>query len=355
MIVLCVWNNHMFNFLRNIKRLKRSFTLVELSIVLLVLSILVGVLLTGRKIVDRANLQRVIFELDYYKKALYLYRDTYNVYPGNMDEETCMKYSEFSLHNLSDVSSDDVGQFCRNDRTQYPKGKVDNGFVNSSVMSTNESWVSFLNGMRFLKTSGIINEVETTIADDEFVNGNFSKSSDDSSVYGPSNQICKNCISYETVKRTQGKLSFDNNGVITIAGITINENENAKKLSFIRGSNNIDGKGHELDDNNFLNLVNGKNVLILYRNTPSNADDNGNGLISTGIFSADMTNQLDVKLDDGKPGSGKILALKNGYSRATNVESKTVCYNQTQDNISKAYYLNNKENENGCNIIYVLE
>ena len=176
--------------IKNIKKMKKSFTLVELSIVLLVLSILVGVLLTGRKIVDRANLQRVIFELDYYKKALSLYKDTYNVYPGNMDEETCMKYSEFTLHNLSDVSSDDVGQYCRNDRSSYAKGKVENGFVSSSVIATNDSWVSFLNGMRFLKTSGIINEVETTISDDEYEDGNFAKNSDLRTICSPSLPSC---------------------------------------------------------------------------------------------------------------------------------------------------------------------
>ena len=74
---------------------KKSFTLVELSTVLLVLSVLTGTLLVGRKIVDRANIQRVIFEIDKYKTEFYQFQDTYGVLPGNVDEETCMKNTEF--------------------------------------------------------------------------------------------------------------------------------------------------------------------------------------------------------------------------------------------------------------------
>ena len=36
-----------------------------------------------------------------YKKALTMFRDTYDVYPGNLDEETCMRYAEFSQLNTN--------------------------------------------------------------------------------------------------------------------------------------------------------------------------------------------------------------------------------------------------------------
>ena len=334
---------------------KKSFTLVELSIVLLVLSILVGVLLTGRKIVDRANLQRVIFEIDYYKKALTLYRDTYDVYPGNMDEETCMKYAEFSQLN-SNNDGVNVGDYCKNDRSSGGKGKTNDGFASSSLMATSERWTSFLNAMRFMQTSKIINEVRTTIADDEMVDGSYS-----SADKGPWDEVCKDCISYENVKRTQAKTSFDNNGAITLAGILIDSSkENSYRLNFIRGSNNSNGdeNGHEFYDQEVQKIVNSQNVLVLYRNTPASADDQyGSGSLATGILTADIANQLDVKLDDGRPGTGILIGLKNGYvkSLTSDDDKKRVCYNTLQNEVSNGYYVANTETKNGCNILYVIK
>ena len=74
---------------------KKSFTLIELSIVLLILSLLVGSLLVGRQIVDRAKIQRIIFEFDYYEKAFHQFYDTYREVPGSFTYKNCIKYSEF--------------------------------------------------------------------------------------------------------------------------------------------------------------------------------------------------------------------------------------------------------------------
>ena len=334
------------------KNKKSSFTLVELSIVLLVLSILVGVLLTGRKIVDRANLQRVIFEIDYYKKALTMYRDTYDVYPGNMDEETCMKYAEFSQLNTDD-NNIDVGHYCSSDGSQ----RVNDGYASSSLMATTERWTSFLNAMRFMQTAKIINEVETDISSTELSSGNYSDKDK-----GPWDQVCKECISYENVKRTQAKTSFDSNGAVTIAGVLLDAgHSDSYKLNFIRGSNNSSGdsNGHELNDTNIQKILNSQNVIFIYRNTPSGADSQyGAGNLSTGILTADITNQLDIKLDNGRPGQGFLIALKNGYVKAsglTDNDKKQICYNQLQSNVSQAYYVANTETKNGCNIAIVVK
>ena len=50
----------------SIKRAKRSFTLVELSVVLLVLSLLVASLLVGRQIVERTKVVKAVSDFDYY-------------------------------------------------------------------------------------------------------------------------------------------------------------------------------------------------------------------------------------------------------------------------------------------------
>ena len=335
---------------------KRSFTLVELSIVLLVLSILVGVLLTGRKIVDRANLQRVIFEIDYYKKALTMYRDTYDIYPGNMDEETCMKYAEFSQLNADD-NNIEVGDYCSASRSNG-KGKVNDGYASSSLMATTERWTSFLNAMRFMQTAKIINEVATDISATELASGSNYSNVDK----GPWDEACADCISYENVKRTQAKTSFDNNGAVTIAGVLLdNSKTDSYKLNFIRGSNNSNGdsNGHEFYDTNVQKIVNSQNILFIYRNTPSGADSQyGAGSLSTGILTAELTNQLDIKLDNGRPGQGNLIALKNGYVKASGLsesDKKHICYNQLQSNVSNAYYVSNTETKNGCNIAIIIK
>ena len=70
---------------------KKSFTLVELSIVLLILSLLVGSLLTGRQLVERAEINKIISEIDYYQKNIVQFQDTFSFLPGSMDKDGCLK------------------------------------------------------------------------------------------------------------------------------------------------------------------------------------------------------------------------------------------------------------------------
>ena len=330
------------------KKLRKSFTLVELSIVLLILSMLLGTLLVGRKIVDRAKMQRIIFEIDYYKKSLSLFRDTFDVLPGNMDKETCMKYSEFSSINVTD--GEDVGAFCDTDRaTSGGKSRMTDGYVNSSVIGTSDKWSIFLETMRQMKTSKIINEVGSSVEDAETV-ATVAATTLNS---GPNKIDCKECISYENVKRTQGLTSFDSSGAVSIAGVRVDSSTYARRLNFIRGSNNYDGKSGELDDANYARTMNGNNVIFFYRNTPADADElYGNGSRATGIVSADILNKIDIKIDDGRPGSGNVLALKNGYVKSEGLstdDQKRICYNDMQNNVSNAYYTSETEDEYGCN------
>ena len=336
------------------KARRESFTLVELSIVLLILSILLGTLLTGRRIVDRAKLQRVIFEVDYYKKSLSLFQDTFDVLPGNLDKDTCMKYSEFSSVKSSD--DDGIGEFCDSDRATQQKSRMTEGYVSSTVIGTSDKWSIFLETMRQMRTGKIISEVATGIEEAETVASVEATTLDK----GPNEIACKDCISFENVKRTQATTSFDNNGAVTLAGIRLNSSKaDSYKLNYIRGVADHDGSGkHEMKDTKFANALDGRNVIFFYRNTPAGADDTfGSGALATGILSADMTNKLDTKLDDGRPGSGRLLAFKNGYAKTEGIsedDKKKICYNEPQETVSSAYYLDSVEGEFGCNFVVVV-
>ena len=79
---------------------------------------------------------------------------------------------------------------------------------------------------------------------------------------------------------------------------------------------------------------------------------------SNSSFSAKMASELDAKVDDGRPGSGKILALKGGHAHnadTTEDQHKAVCYDKMADEVDKAIYENSTDIKYGCNIIKVME
>ena len=65
-------------------RQQSAFTLVELSIVLVILGLLVGGVLTGQALIRAAELRSVFTQFTGFKTALYSFRDKYNALPGDM-------------------------------------------------------------------------------------------------------------------------------------------------------------------------------------------------------------------------------------------------------------------------------
>lgn len=61
-----------------------GFSLVELSIVLVILGLLIGGILTGQNLVRAAELRRVPTEFQAYQTAVYLFKDKYLAIPGDM-------------------------------------------------------------------------------------------------------------------------------------------------------------------------------------------------------------------------------------------------------------------------------
>ena len=364
------------------KKAKQSFTLVELSIVLLILSLLVGSLLVGRKIVDRAKLQRIMFEFDYYKKNFTLFQDTFEVLPSNVDTTVCKRYGEFSQAqteaDLKSGKTPTAGKYCV---TTGENARVVEGYVSASVMSNGENWLTFLTAMRFMKSGKVLDTVrygiaekmddaasinvsgivEATVAGESPVKAVVSSSGTsgdsgsgdtggDSGHAAEAGKDCPKCVSNAAVKATQGSASFDTEGAFSFVGIP----ENVEEMYLIRGSN-MD----ELKNEVFRSRVGGKNVLVAYRNVPGGTDDTSRGITntSTGLLSSSMANMMDVKMDDGQPGTGNILALKNGYalSAAGQAQATKVCYNNTSNLISQAFYLDDSDTKYGCNIVYLMQ
>ncbi len=67
---------------------KRAFSLVELSIVLVILGLLVGGVLTGQSLIRAAELRSVTNDVQNYTTAMSAFRDKYFALPGDMPNAT---------------------------------------------------------------------------------------------------------------------------------------------------------------------------------------------------------------------------------------------------------------------------
>ena len=65
-----------------------------------------------------------------------------------------------------------------------------------------------------------------------------------------------------------------------------------------------------------------------------------------------MTPELDAKIDDGRPGTGKFLAMKY-YGLYDN--QMDVCYDKNANEISTSIYHGSNNLKYGCNLVYVME
>lgn len=68
--------------------MQRGFSLVELSIVLVILGLLTGGILTGQSLIRASELRAVTTEFTRYKTALHSFRDKYFALPGDMSSAT---------------------------------------------------------------------------------------------------------------------------------------------------------------------------------------------------------------------------------------------------------------------------
>ena len=125
---------------------------------------------------------------------------------------------------------------------------------------------------------------------------------------------------------------------------------------------------HEIDNANFRNVLDLHNAV--YYDTDrgvaqtSNTTDATTGVTTkvqtrdNSVFSAKMASELDAKVDDGRPGSGKILALKGGHAHnkeSTVAQHEATCYDKMADQVDKAIYHTSTDIKYGCNIIKVME
>src|ERR1700730_14283222 len=67
---------------------QESFTLIELSVVLVISGLIVGGVLVGKELIDQATARKVISDIEKFKTAVYTFEGKYNCLPGDCANAT---------------------------------------------------------------------------------------------------------------------------------------------------------------------------------------------------------------------------------------------------------------------------
>lgn len=323
---------------------KKSFSMVELSIVLLILSLLAGGILIGRNIVDRAKIQRIIFEMNYYEKAFRQFYDNYDVVPGNLGYETCIKHVEFHGCTATWPNYE-----CNKSHEDFCKMVQDKptGFGGDNRILRNDNEINVYSPMCQLSSAKLIDKDVLCL---NWYTSGFQL-----------DKTYSNGIYHYKQHNIFPKSSFDDDVVITFHGFNDFEDGSEYKNNFNFYNMNRDDE-YETSNSNFKYAVNGKNALVF---TSANSgcgctasNQNCSCSKSIGALTSKEASRLDLKIDDGMPGSGTLLAYKNDFAHVFLAKEKDIvktCYAGKVQDIDNAHYLNSSNKKYGCNIIKVMK
>jgi prepilin-type N-terminal cleavage/methylation domain-containing protein len=234
----------------------KAFSLVELSIVLVILGLLTGGILTGQNLIRAAELRSAVAQLDSYRVAAHTFRDKYLATPGDMRNAT----------DFWGIKGGTTG----NDDACYDVEATDSRTCNGGGDGRVEAPDGSAAGLRVE-----IYLLWQHLANAGLVEGSYT------GIVGPGHATRDSVIGWNVPASRISNAGFDlwYKGTINAGDTHLYEGNYGNAILF--GSRRLDGGGTD--------------ILL----GPS--------------LKPDEAWMLDKKLDDGRPGYGKIRPLKSGY------------------------------------------
>ncbi len=141
-----------------------AFSLIEISIVLMVIGLLAGAVFKGRDLLESARLRSVITDLERYRLNVQLYRDAYGEWPGD-DPKATIRFGQTAVNGDGNglVTGGDIplawqhlSLFGQSTQTEdFPTSKMGGKFFIASNFSTLTGTWLLLSGDR-TATTGIL-------------------------------------------------------------------------------------------------------------------------------------------------------------------------------------------------------
>lgn len=85
-----------------------GFTLIELSVVLVIIGLIVGGLLVGRDLIRTAGLRKIISEINTYNASVSTFRTKYDLLPGDMPRAIANTFFDFTASGFPSYGCDGV-------------------------------------------------------------------------------------------------------------------------------------------------------------------------------------------------------------------------------------------------------
>ena len=332
--------------------LKKSFSLVEAAIYLMLVGVLTTAVIGGAALVEKAKIQKVIEDIDYYEKAFMHFTVSYGAYPGNLDLNRCNKFDIFTCVLAK------KGKWTKGDTihgTGYPYNNTTEWTAPGSENGSGQFYhSSYMYQMTQLKSARLI----TTAENDMRALGGLTKFYyNNKQINFTANDIYY--LSYDLNKKFGGKISYSKNGRASFNCLKFKNRKDGGNKGcrvWARGSYYW-GKNVNTSKSEFYNTKNvpSENAIVFYYNQKASLDTNeGRGKGAVGLFSPKFVEKLDKKLDTGIPNKGRIIPIKV-YNE---VSEANVCYNTTTQKFrstSNVKYIQTNKTKQGCNLGYVMK
>jgi prepilin-type N-terminal cleavage/methylation domain-containing protein len=98
--------------------MRNGFTLIELSIVLVIIGLVVSGILFGRDLIHTAELRAQISDIEKFQTAAHVFRDKYKAYPGDIDNATDFWPERADCASMT-IITEDYARTCDGDGDGY--------------------------------------------------------------------------------------------------------------------------------------------------------------------------------------------------------------------------------------------